>query len=88
MLAGRPTRRRRGRPTILMDPAKPIGFGPQFNVHVVGDRELLLLSEQRSFRLVGKLYVALVPFLDGKHTGEEIISAFAGRIAPDRRARS
>lgn len=67
-----------------MDPAKPIGFGPQFNVHVVGDRELLLLSEQRSFRLVGKLYVALVPFLDGKHTGEEIISAFAGRIAPDR----
>jgi ribosomal protein S12 methylthiotransferase accessory factor len=67
-----------------MDIAKPIGFGPQFNVHVVGDRELLLLSEQRSFRLVGKLYVALVPFLDGKHTGEEIISAFAGRVPPDR----
>lgn len=84
MLVGRLTRRHRGRPTIVMDLAKPIGFGPQFNVHVVGDRELLLLSEQRSFRLVGKLYVALVPFLDGKHTGKEIIGAFAGRVEPDR----
>ncbi|CAN5898172.1 TOMM precursor leader peptide-binding protein [soil metagenome] len=61
-----------------------IGIGPHFSVHIAGDREVLLLSEKRSFRLTGRLYVALVPFLDGKRTGEEIVGAFAGRIAPDR----
>jgi bacteriocin biosynthesis cyclodehydratase domain-containing protein len=63
-----------------------IGLNPQFNVHVVEDRQVLLLSEQRSFRLTGKLYVALVPFLDGTRTGQEIVKAFEGR-APEERLR-
>ncbi len=67
-----------------MDFAKPIGIGPHFSVHVVTDKEVLLLSEQRSYRLQGKLYVALMPFLDGRRTGEEIICAFAGRISRER----
>lgn len=64
----------------------PIGLKPQFSVHVVGDRQVLLLSEERSFRLKGKLYVALVPYLDGTHTPEEIIDAFKER-APEERVR-
>src|SRR5579862_5033892 len=71
-------------PMTVLDATKPIGIAPHFSVHVVNDREVLLLSEQRSYRLGGKLYVALLPFLDGKRTGEEIVTAFAGRIAPDR----
>ena len=67
-----------------MDFARPIGIGPHFSVHVVTDKEVLLLSEQRSYRLQGKLYVALMPFLDGRRTGEEIICAFAGRISRER----
>jgi len=64
----------------------PIGLNPQFSIHVVADRQVLLLSEQRSFRLTGKLYVSLVPYLDGSRTGDEIVAAFAGR-APEERVR-
>src|SRR5918993_3315623 len=73
-----------GQPVTTMDFARPIGIGPHFSVHVVTDKEVLLLSEQRSYRLQGKLYVALMPFLDGRRTGEEIICAFAGRISRER----
>src|SRR5258705_10898720 len=67
-----------------MDFDQTIGIAPQFSSYALDERQVLLLSEQRSFRLSGKLYVALLPFLDGKRTGEEIVRAFAGRIAPDR----
>jgi len=70
-----------------IDLSLPIGISPQFSAHVVGDRHVLLLSEQRSFRLTGKLYVALIPYLDGKRTGEDIMRAFAGR-APEERLRT
>lgn len=69
-----------------IDFARPIAISPHFSVHVVGDREVMLLSEQRSFRLAGKLYVAMLPFLDGGRTAEEIVQAFAGR-APEERVR-
>src|SRR5712691_9800760 len=63
-----------------------IAFSPQFSVHIVEDRQILLLSEQRSFRLTGKLYVAMAPYLDGTRTGSDIVGAFAGR-APEERMR-
>ena len=63
-----------------------IGLSPRFSVHIVDGRQVLLLSEERSFRLVGKLYVAMLPYLDGTRTGLDVIRAFAGR-APDDRVR-
>lgn len=69
-----------------IDFGRPLAVSPHFSVHVVGDREVLLLSEQRSFRLAGKLYVAMMPLLDGQRTGEDIVRTFAGR-APEERVR-
>lgn len=63
---------------------RPIGIRPHYSVHVVDDRQVLLLSEQRSFRLAGKLYAAMVPYLDGTRTGRQIVDAFAGRAPEDR----
>ena len=64
--------------------SRPLALAPQFSAHVVGDRHVLLLSEQRSFRLAGKLYVALVPHLDGRLSGEGIVQAFDGRVPAER----
>ena len=61
-----------------------IGLSPHFSAHVVDDRQVLLLSEQRSFRLAGKLYAAMMPYLDGTRTGDQILGAFAGRVPADR----
>jgi ribosomal protein S12 methylthiotransferase accessory factor len=69
-----------------VDFSRPVGFSPHFSVHVIGERELMLLSEQRSFRLSGRLYVALVPHLDGTRTFAEILDAFSGRT-PEARLR-
>lgn len=63
---------------------RPIGLSPHYAVHVVDDEQVLLLSERRSFRLTGKLYAAMVPYLDGSRSGHEIVSAFAGRGGGDR----
>lgn len=63
---------------------RPIGLSPHFSAHVIEDRQVLLLSEQRSFRLAGKLYAAMMPYLDGTRTGDQILGAFAGRVPADR----
>jgi oxazoline/thiazoline synthase len=61
-----------------------IALSPRFSAHIVDSRQVLLLSEQRSFRLVGKLYVAMLPYLDGTRTGLDILHAFAGRASEER----
>ncbi|MEQ8501780.1 MAG: TOMM precursor leader peptide-binding protein [Sneathiellaceae bacterium] len=63
---------------------RSIGLNPHFSVHVLDEGQLLLLSEQRSFRLSGRLYVALVPYLDGRRTIAEILAAFAGHETEER----
>ena len=61
-----------------------VGISPHFSSHVLQDRQILLLSEQRSFRLTGKLYVALLSHLDGSRSVGEIVTAFAGRVDGQR----
>jgi ribosomal protein S12 methylthiotransferase accessory factor len=63
-----------------MDFEQTIGIAPQFSSYALDERQVLLLSEQRSFRLTGKLYVALLPFLDGSRTGQAVVQAFEGRF--------
>jgi oxazoline/thiazoline synthase len=63
-----------------MDFDQTIGIAPQFSSYALDERQVLLLSEQRSFRLTGKLYVALLPFLDGSRTGQAVVQAFEGRF--------
>jgi hypothetical protein len=41
--------------------AARIGFRPHFDVRVRDERRVLLVSEDRTVLLIGKLYVALVP---------------------------
>ena len=69
---------------LEIDLGRPIGVSPQLSAHVTDERRVLLLGESRSFRLGGKLYVALLPFLDGTRTGKQVVEAFAGRVAADR----
>src|SRR5262245_13040584 len=52
-----------------------IAFAPHFDVHVVDERRVLLLSEARSSLLTGKLYVAIVPYLDGSRTRDDVVAA-------------
>ena len=68
------------------DPAlnRPLSIAPHFSVHVISEDQLLLLSEQRSFRLTGRLYVTLLPLLDGSRTGEDIVAALAGQESEER----
>jgi ribosomal protein S12 methylthiotransferase accessory factor len=63
-----------------MDLDRTIGISPQFSAYAIDERQVLLLSEQRSFRLTGKLYVALLPFLDGSRTGRAVVQAFDGQV--------
>jgi oxazoline/thiazoline synthase len=74
----------KGLVAVEVDLDRRISFGPHFSVHVVDNSQVLLLSEQRSFRLSGKLYVAMVPHLDGTRTGAEIVDAFAGRASKEQ----
>jgi len=67
-----------------IDLGRPIGISPHFSVHATGKRQVLLLSEERSFRLGGRLYVALLPYLDGKRTGQDVVKAFDGRVPAER----
>ena len=69
---------------MVIETSRIIGLNPQFNIHTTSELQLLLLSEQTSFRLSGKLYHALMPYLDGKHTVGEIIQAFDGRVPAER----
>jgi len=63
---------------------KIIGVSPQFCTHFTDENRVLLLSEQRSFRLNGRLYVALLPYLNGKLTGLDVIKIFEERVPFDR----
>ena len=69
---------------MTIDLGQVIGISPQFNAHVVDERQILLLSEERSFRLSGRLYVALLPYLNGERTGDEVLAAFDGRVPSAR----
>lgn len=69
---------------MTIDLGQLIGISPQFNAHVVGEREILLLSEDRSFRLSGRLYVALLPYLSGTRTGNDVIASFQDRVPSAR----
>jgi hypothetical protein len=42
---------------------------------VLDERRIRLLSEDRSFLLTGKLYVAVARYLAGAHTAEDIVAA-------------
>ncbi len=66
-----------------MGHGKPLGFGPHFSVHQAPGDQVLLLSEKRSFRLRGKLYAEMAPFLNGALTEDEIVEALRSEAAPD-----
>jgi ribosomal protein S12 methylthiotransferase accessory factor len=67
-------------------PAPKIAFAPHFDVRTLDEQRVLLLSEDRSFLLTGKLYVAMAPYLDGSRTREEIVAALRSTTTapPDR----
>jgi oxazoline/thiazoline synthase len=53
------------------------------SVEIVEPRHVYLLSEHESHVLTGRLYCAIVPFLDGRHAVEEIHGLLSGQVSPD-----
>jgi hypothetical protein len=76
-----------GSPWILLE--RPgvdvrIALRPHFEVRVLDERRVLLLAEDQAFRLTGKLYVALFPYLDRTYAGEQIVEIPRARASEDR----
>ena len=66
-------------------PDTRLAFSPHFDVHILDERRLLLVSEDRSFLLTGKLYVAIAERMDGSRTVAELSEIFRGMGAPQER---
>ncbi len=58
---------------------RKIAFAPHFEIRTLDERRLLLLSEDRSVLLTGKLYVLIAPYLDGSRTRDEIVAELRSR---------
>lgn len=56
-------------------------FKEHFHVEVSQPKTVFLLSEKKHFVLNGRLYVFLAPFLDGRHTVEEIVEQLQGQAS-------
>jgi ribosomal protein S12 methylthiotransferase accessory factor len=54
---------------------------PHFSVEIVEPMHVYLLGEHTSHVLSGRLYCAIVPLLDGRHSLEEIYDLLAGVVA-------
>ncbi len=59
-----------------------LAYAPHFSLYAQGPDRLLLLSEERSFRLNGAIYQSLIPFLDGRLRGREIVDRLSGVEPP------
>jgi ribosomal protein S12 methylthiotransferase accessory factor len=59
-----------------------LAFSPHLDVSVLDERRVLLVSEDRSFSLTGKLYVMLAAMLDGTKTIAQLVSALRSAGAP------
>src|SRR5262245_56705656 len=59
-------------------------FRPHFDVHVLDEHHVALLAEGGNLMLQGKLYVLLVPFLQGGHTLSDILAALEGKAPAER----
>src|SRR5690606_15504967 len=64
--------------TTLLD--HRIAVAPHFSVHPQDAERVLLLSEERSFRLRGQIYRDLLPRLDGSQTGRQVVAAYDGQV--------
>src|SRR5690606_27821104 len=58
-----------------------LALAPHYAAHPQDAERVLLLSEERSFRLRGQIYRELLPWLDGARTGRQIAEAFRGKLA-------
>jgi len=59
-----------------------LAYAPHFSLYAQGPDRLLLLSEERSFRLNGAIYQTLIPLLGGKLLGREVVDRLAGVEPP------
>lgn len=57
-------------------------FRPDVVAHVISDREIALLGAETEHVLEGQSLVALVPYLDGTKTADEIVEAASDAVEP------
>jgi ribosomal protein S12 methylthiotransferase accessory factor len=57
-------------------------FKSCFHVELVEPEEVFLLSERGHFVLKGPVHCRLAPFLDGRHTTDDIVDALGGEVSP------
>ena len=60
---------------------KPI-FKPHFQVEVVPEEGVLLLSERGHHSLTGRLFELVAPLVDGTRSPDEIVDCLAGELPP------
>ncbi|WP_419939678.1 TOMM precursor leader peptide-binding protein [Candidatus Palauibacter sp.] len=59
-------------------------LAPHLDFHLIGNREMLLVSETFNTLLRGQVHCDLVPLLDGRHTHRDIVADLASaHSAPD-----
>jgi len=56
---------------------------PHFHIEIVPPKQVYLLGEQANHALTGQLYCQIVPFLDGRHTREQIVEKLDGEVPLD-----
>lgn len=56
---------------------------PHFHIEIVPPKQVYLLGEQANHALTGQLYCQIVPFLDGRHTREQIAEQLNGEVPLD-----
>ncbi|MBS0550333.1 MAG: TOMM precursor leader peptide-binding protein [Proteobacteria bacterium] len=61
-----------------------LAYAPHFSLYAQGADRLLLLSEERSFRLNGAIYQTMIPLLDGTLRGREVVERLAGVEPPEQ----
>lgn len=52
-----------------------------FQYKTVDSEDIFLISERGSFRLIGRLYRLLMPWLDGHHTVDEIVEQLQDKVS-------
>ncbi len=60
-----------------------IGISPELTAHAVADDRLLLLGEERSFSLSGRLYVELANAMNGWRVSKQIIADLSDTYEPE-----
>ncbi len=68
--------------TELRREAAPPAWAAGTSAHVLGDDEVVLLSETERIVLRGRVYAAMAPLIDGHRSAEDVVAGIGDAFAP------